>query len=112
MKVFVKTGTLILLIGGLVSVFGFYLNGYLFATKHKEIPEKVLQEKGVIYKENELITMTDMAESELAVKIKQALAENPRTSILNLSVNIVGSRVTLSGKAESGEQIQCAVEMN
>ncbi|MBI1859017.1 MAG: BON domain-containing protein [Candidatus Melainabacteria bacterium] len=70
-----------------------------------------LENKGVIYRSNGYQEGTSILESELTHKIKQALAKNPNTAVLNLNVSTVGPRVTISGKAENTEQIKSAIDI-
>ena len=67
--------------------------------------------KGIIYKSNKIYKYENSQEARLTLAIKQVLAQNPETSILNLNVTAVGSRITISGKAENKDQIQKAVNL-
>lgn len=92
------------------ALLGLYAYNLSFKPQVSSLQSKDLEQVGIIYRSNGIQSMTRYVESELTREIKKALAENPRTSTLNLSVNIVGSRVTLSGKAESKDQIFNAIK--
>ena len=66
--------------------------------------------KGIIYRANKTYNNPLSKEAQITLSIKQALAENPETAFLNLHITTVGSRITISGKAENKDQIQSAID--
>lgn len=100
-----------------VAVIGASANYYLLGMGKNQIltsfnkNQEDLESMGVIYRSNDYQERTSILESELTHKIKQALAKNPDTSVLNLNVSTVGPRVTISGKAENTEQIKSAIDI-
>ena len=66
--------------------------------------------KGIIYRVNQTYNNPLSKEAQITLSIKQALAENPETAVLNLHITTVGSRITISGKAENKDQIQSAID--
>ena len=74
--------------------------------------ETNINDSGIIYKVKEIpeTGIPELKEISITESVKNVLAENPRTSTLNLNIATVGSRITLSGKAEYKEQIISAVE--
>jgi len=105
MRSFFKVSTFIL-VGVVISWLTFGLSAEL-NTKSKN----TLEEIGIIYRANELCKNSKSTEIAITQIIKEALAQNPKTSTLNLNITTVGSRVTLSGKAEDREQIQAAIQI-
>jgi osmotically-inducible protein OsmY len=105
MRLIFKTSTFIL-IGVTISWITFGLSAEL-NTKNKN----TLEEIGIFYRANELYKNPKSSEAAITQIIKEALAQNPKTSTLNLNITTVGSRVTLSGKAEDREQIQTAIQI-
>lgn len=69
-----------------------------------------LESVGVIYRANDTHKVTKSAEAELTELIKKSLAENPKTATLSLNITTVGSRITISGKAENKDQIKNAIQ--
>ena len=75
----------------------------------KNTSENNLEKIGILYRSNEIHKITKSHEAELTESIKQRLAVNPKTATLNLRISIVGSRITISGKAENRDQILSAI---
>ena len=75
----------------------------------KNTSETNLEKIGILYRSNEIHKITKSHEAELTESIKQRLAVNPKTATLNLRISTVGSRITISGKAESKDQILSAI---
>ena len=71
----------------------------------KNTSETNLEKIGILYRSNETHKITKSHEAELTESIKQRLAVNPKTATLNLRISTVGSRITISGKAENKDQI-------
>lgn len=104
MKPFFKISTFIL-IGIAISWLTFGLASEL-NTKSKNNLEDI----GILYRANELYKNSKITEAAITILIREALAQNPKTSTLNLNITTVGSRVTISGKAEYKEQIQTVIQ--
>lgn len=106
MKSILKFGSFILL-GVLISwlTFGLALD---LNTVNKS--ENNLERIGIFYRSNEIHKSTRASEGTLTEKIKEHLAKNPKTATLNLNITTVGSRITISGKAENKEQIKSAIQ--
>ena len=84
--------------------------GFATELKIKNKIENGFEKAGIIYRCNESCENSKLIESELSQLVKQVLAENPKTATLNLNIVTVGSRITISGKAENREQIKSAVQ--
>jgi len=78
----------------------------------KNQTETNINDAGIIYKVKETLEtgLSGLNGFSITESAKNALAENPATSTLNLNITTVGSRITLSGKAEYKEQITSAVD--
>ena len=99
---------------GVLVIAGFLITLMVFGCT-QNIPvwknsEENLESVGIIYRMNEKSMTTDVTEKELSTLIKEALATSPETATLNLSVVVVGSRITISGKAEEKGQIESAIK--
>ena len=92
------------------------LTSLIFSYSYELKPDKKLKNEtdyeyvGIIYKLNNSCKTTFLGEENITEEIKKALAENPKTSGLNLTISTVGARITISGKAETREQIKSAIQ--
>ena len=78
----------------------------------KNQTKTTINDSGIVYKVKEIseTRIPELKGMSITESVKNALAENPGTSTLNLNIATVGSRITLSGKAEYKEQIISAVD--
>ena len=91
--------------------YGSFNIGHILNSKVINKTGSGLEKLGIIYRSNKSCkTLMLDSETQLAQLVKEALTKNPKTATLNLNITTVGSRITISGKAENKKQIQSAIQ--